>query len=179
MTRPAKEKEDGDIYLYLAEKLDPFHVSVSCTYMYYSVADSCPSPLKEGRTHKNCKSKTLDNDILPSKSASAGRGLIDALQGPYNSCRVHRYGKNRCKTCVNIVEGHSFSSNVSGRHYNVKSNQPTMTCETDNVIYLISCGRCGIQYVGETSQMLRKRMNNHRNRLKNTSEMYKTVDICS
>ena len=40
MTRPAKEKEEGDIYISLAEMLDPFHVSVSCTYMYYSVADS-------------------------------------------------------------------------------------------------------------------------------------------
>ena len=116
---------------------------------------------------------------MPSKSASAGRDLIDALQGPYNSCTVHRCGKNRCKTCVNIVEGHSFSSNVSGRHYNVISNQPTMTCETDNVIYLISCGRCSIQYVGLTSQMLRKRMNNHRNRLKNTSDLYLYKHFCS
>ena len=31
MTRPAKEKEDGDIYISLAEMLDPFNVSVSCT----------------------------------------------------------------------------------------------------------------------------------------------------
>ena len=67
------------------------------------VVDSCPSPLKEGRTHKNCISKTLDNDVLPSKSASAGRGSIDAPQGPYNSCTAHKCGKNRCKTCVNSV----------------------------------------------------------------------------
>ena len=76
------------------------------------------------------------------------------------------------KIDVKHCRSHSFSSNVSGRHYNVIGNQPTMTCDTDNVIYLISCGRCGIQYVGETSQILRKRMNNHRNRLKNTSDLY-------
>ena len=29
-----------------------------------------------------------------------------------------------------------------------------MNCETKNVIYLISCKKCGIQYVGETSQTL-------------------------
>ena len=33
------------------------------------------------------------------------------------------------------------------------------------VDYLISCKKCGIQYIGETSQKLRNRMNNHRNRL--------------
>ena len=34
-----------------------------------------------------------------------------------------------------------------------------------NVIYLISCRKCGVQYVGETSQALRNRFNNHGNRL--------------
>ena len=36
-----------------------------------------------------------------------------------------------------------------------------MNCATENVIYLISCKKCGIQYIGETSQKLKNRMNNH------------------
>ena len=43
-----------------------------------------------------------------------------------------------------------------------------MNCATENVIYLISC----IQYIGETSQKLRNRMNNHRNRLRNLTNLY-------
>ena len=35
-----------------------------------------------------------------------------------------------------------------------------MNCGTKNVIYLISCKKCGVQYVGETSQTLRGRFNN-------------------
>ena len=30
------------------------------------------------------------------------------------------------------------------------------------LLYLISCTRCGVQYVGETGQKLRNRINNHR-----------------
>ena len=35
-----------------------------------------------------------------------------------------------------------------------------------------TCRKCGIQYVGETGQSLRKRLNNHRNRLKKLSCQY-------
>ena len=48
-----------------------------------------------------------------------------------------------------------------------------MNCETKIDVYLISCKRCGIQYIGETSQTLRSRINNHRNRLKRMCDLYR------
>ena len=36
-----------------------------------------------------------------------------------------------------------------------------MTCSSQNLIYLQTCKKCGIQYVGETSVQLNKRMTNH------------------
>ena len=45
------------------------------------------------------------------------------------------------------------TSNVTGRRYDVVSTNDTMSCAT---IYLISYKLCRIQYVGETSQPLRK-----------------------
>ena len=50
--------------------------------------------------------------------------------------------------------GNSFTSNVTNRKYDVVTPNNKMDCSTKNVIYLISCKKCGIQYVGETSQML-------------------------
>ena len=47
-----------------------------------------------------------------------------------------------------------------------------MDCSSKNVIYLITCRQCGIQFVGKTSQTLRNRMNNHRNRLKQLGNFY-------
>ena len=37
-----------------------------------------------------------------------------------------------------------------------------LTCKTRNLVYLISCKRCGLQYVGETENALHIRMNGHR-----------------
>ena len=54
-----------------------------------------------------------------------------------------------------------------------------MTCATKNVIYLISCKRCGIQCIGETSQALRSRMNNHRQRLSQMCDLFLYQHFCS
>ena len=56
-----------------------------------------------------------------------------------------------------------FSSTITNREYPIINHNPTpLTCSSSNIIYLISCRKCGIQYVGETAQPLNKRMNNHR-----------------
>ena len=47
-----------------------------------------------------------------------------------------------------------------------------MDCTSENAVYLITCKKCGIQYVGETSQKLRSRLNNQRNRLKKLNNLY-------
>ena len=112
---------------------------------------------------------------MPSKSARAGMGMIDDSQrqpnhNPHILCNVTKCNKPRCKTCAH--------SNVTGRNYDVINNEPTMTCESSNIIYLISCCKFGIQYIGEASQMLRQRMNNHRNRLQHLGEQYLYQHFC-
>ena len=57
----------------------------------------------------------------------------------------------------------NFNSTVTGRKYQIINHTSNpLTCSSKNIIYLITCSRCGIQYVGETSQKLNLRMNNHR-----------------
>ena len=43
-------------------------------------------------------------------------------------------------------------------------------CGSENIIYLITCTKCGIQYVGETVNTLRFRMNAHRQSIKDKKE---------
>ena len=76
------------------------------------VVDSCPSPLKEGRTHKNRKTGSSDNDVLSSKPT--GRGRADDFQdqsGDPSGGYVRKCGRSRCKTCTHITEGRTFVSN--------------------------------------------------------------------
>ena len=47
--------------------------------------------------------------------------------------------------------------------YKVLPNGRTIDCNIDNVIYLITCNECGIQYVGETGRVVRSRLSEHKN----------------
>ena len=40
-------------------------------------------------------------------------------------------------------------------------SKPLITCELSNLIYLITCKKCGLQYVGETKRPFRQRMYEH------------------
>ena len=113
------------------------------------------------------------NDVNSSKSctSSQGRDLTDDTQTG-GMCECVCCGSSKCKTCDHFVEGNVFTSNVTGRTYNVLCRNGSMNCATKNVIYLISCRKCGVQYVGETSQPLRSRFNNHRNRIKQLCQLY-------
>ena len=103
--------------------------------------DSYPGPLKKDRAQKNYKTRSCDDEATSSKPVSIGRdGVEDTQANP--SCTVTKCGKSRCKTCKYIVDGDSFTSNTTGRKYNIISNNHTMNCETKNVVFLISCKRC-------------------------------------
>ena len=120
-----------------------------------------PGWIKEGST--GGVSMSCRYDAVSSKPIM-GRDRVDVPQ----SLRVSKCGSDKCKTCVHMVQGDSFISNTK---YNIVS-PVDMDCGSNNVIYLITCAKCGIQYVGKTSQMLRCRVNNHRNRLKQVCDLY-------
>lgn len=131
------------------------------------VVDSCHGPLKNGS--KPDGETSCDNDTASLKPTSVGRAVAEVSQEMDNTCIVSKCGSSRCKTCKHIVES---KSNTTNRTYKVISKNEVMTCGTKNVIYLISCRRCGIQYIGETSQALRNRMNNHRQRLSKSCDLF-------
>ena len=59
----------------------------------------------------------------------------------------------RCKLCPAIDSAGPFTSGQYN-HY---------ICKLNNCIYMIRCGICDIKYIGQTSQPLNLRINNHRN----------------
>ena len=75
------------------------------------------------------------------------------------SVRVGPCLKLFCPLC-HCVNGTDFvrSSNTG---YNFKITDK-MDCHSSNLIYLIQCKECHIQYIGETKLSLRQRMNKHR-----------------
>ena len=69
-----------------------------------------------------------------------------------------RYKANsRCnqphgKTCAHIRTGTTIHSTTTDKRFRVKA---TTNCQTRNVVYMIECGKCSIQYVGETENAFR------------------------
>ena len=58
-----------------------------------------------------------------------------------------------------LITGNTATSHTSSaRFYSIGS----MNCNSKNIVYLISCGTCGKQYVGQTLTTLRQRFNNHK-----------------
>ena len=65
----------------------------------------------------------------------------------------------RCNNCPILVTNDTFASSVTGERSKLKLRASS---KMFNVIYLIQCRRCGLQYVGETGLPLHSRMNSHR-----------------
>ena len=62
----------------------------------------------------------------------------------------------RCKTCNILIQSDSFTSPCTGSTHKIRFE---FKCTTRNLVYLIQCRRCGLQYVGETGNPLHTRMN--------------------
>jgi hypothetical protein len=71
--------------------------------------------------------------------------------------------KNKCQTCKIITDNTSFISTTYNKTFNIKTD---CNCSTKDFIYLITCKLCKIQYVGESGQNLRDRMNNHKSTIR-------------
>ena len=96
------------------------------------------------------------DDGGPSFIAAVGRVSEHGLT--FGSCK-----DKRCKTCPTFVKSNTFRSNVTNVEYNVKNHTgEVLSCHCQNVIYLLTCLGCGVQYVGETIIPFHKRNNIHR-----------------
>lgn len=79
-------------------------------------------------------------------------------------------GKNRCKTCQYVSTQKTVHNCTTNKNFwiELKTND-TVTCDTKNVIYLLTCKKCSLQYIGETSQSLKQRFGQHRRMIQNSS----------
>ena len=71
-----------------------------------------------------------------------------------------RLGK--CTYCPLINKINTVKCNFTHKSHQTKDLPKHITCELNNVIYLISCKKCHKHYVGETGRAFRKRMYEHK-----------------
>ena len=86
----------------------------------------------------------------------------DIQKSEVKTCDVRR-----CGCCIHIRHCNTYlTSSVTKRTYKVINLNEILSCNSKNIIYLVTCNRCKIQYVGETKNMLKTRMNKHRSDIK-------------
>jgi hypothetical protein len=76
--------------------------------------------------------------------------------------KSHSCGDKRCKCCRHMQYSSSCTSNVTGKQYNIIC---TVNCKSANIIYILECSVCGLQYVDESKQPVHKRLIGHRSDL--------------
>ena len=65
----------------------------------------------------------------------------------------------KCRVCGSILVGDTFRSTVQQRVFRINHH---FDCNSQGVIYLITCGKCSKQYVGSTITTFCLRFNNHK-----------------
>ena len=80
-----------------------------------------------------------------------------------NHCTITKCNHPLCKCCRHLTD---LTHNI----YNLSHSITTpinFTCNSKNIIYLIHCNKCHLNYIGETKRTLKERLNNHRSNIKN------------
>ena len=64
-----------------------------------------------------------------------------------------------CLTCPYVQQSKFVAANTSKFKHDI---QGSVDCQTQNVVYCLSCDKCPEQYVGETEKSLSQRFSQHR-----------------
>ena len=101
--------------------------------------------------------KNLKHLIMPSKLPKI-RHNLDQDKG------IKKCTYKKCVICINhLVTNNKVKSFYNKKSFNIKE---TMSCESTNIIYIMWCNKCQIQYVGETVNSLKSRFYQHRSNIK-------------
>ena len=73
-----------------------------------------------------------------------------------------------CRCCPKLNTSGKITSNITSTMH---TSMTTVTCKSHDVIYCITCTKCGIQYVGQTKRRLMDRFQGHYNLSKGTEQI--------
>ena len=82
-----------------------------------------------------------------------------------NDPGTSKCGHGGCRICRDHMPvTKTFKSTTTGITFNIHQK---LNCNSKNLIYLLTCKICGMQYIGETKTRFRERMNNHKAAINN------------
>ena len=118
-------------------------------------SDRCKNAIKSVPFVAFRKPKSLGDYLVCAKVDS--HGPRDLVLGTV------KCSSRRCEVCKYMDENSHFKSSQDDRRYSINYN---LNCNSSNVVYLITCKKCSLQYVGSTITKFRLRFNNHKSRVR-------------
>ena len=76
-------------------------------------------------------------------------------------------GSSKCGICKNVRETDEFTSTSNNVSYKINHH---LNCNSNNVVYLLKCKVCNLQYVGQTTNKFRYRWSNYKSCQKKASK---------
>ena len=107
--------------------------------------------------------RNLKSLLVKSKLSNTTRQQRQNLNTGYRKCT-----SNRCSLCNHhSQETNTIQSTSTKQTFQI---QDKLTCTSKNIIYVITCKKCNVQYVGETGQMARNRFNHHNSTIRTNKQ---------
>jgi len=115
------------------------------------------------KNHANLGKMLVRSELKPPHLNNTNSIARD--EGNKNGNKFFQCNDPNCATCKSHAHSTAeFTSSTFRSSHKVTGN---ITCKTKNIIYLITCTKCNIQYVGETGRCLSERLTDHRSNIKN------------
>ena len=91
---------------------------------------------------------------------------INTKDGMFTRCE-----DARCKLCENVITDKSYTT----KNGTILKRNANMNCKSKDLIYVLICGTCNMEYIGETGIKLNERMNLHRSQM--TNPRYRILNV--
>ena len=91
------------------------------------------------------------------------RAMVKTQSNEPNMCQGCN-GRSNCEVCSILVNSSQFSNMDKSRTFDIRKG--TLNCNTDKVVYLMTCNICHKQYVGKSLPIFRKRYNNYKSKFR-------------
>ena len=118
-------------------------------------SDRCKNAIKNVPFVAFRKPKSLGDYLVRAKVES--RKPRDLVLGTVEC------SSRRCEVCKYMDGNSRFKSSHDDKSYSINYN---LNCNSSYVVYLITCKKCSLQYVGSTTTKFRLRFNNHKSRIR-------------
>lgn len=116
----------------------------------------------------NCEVR-LEDCGVPTETQFA---MLNKECGDGSEVHVYKCGSKRCEFQKQFYPTDKVVSAATHRVHDVivPENTIYLNGHSPNVIYLLTCMKCGLQYVGETVQKLNERTNTHNSNIKHSAK---------